>query len=107
MSLLEGHGDVTMDRAGVGHVQGADRFARVMRDRRRSATGLVRLLQKAIGLEAKLAQYAQGEAFIAAVEAEGGTALLDRAWEGPGNLPDRAEIGEPSRWIARMAALVT
>ena len=105
MSLLEGHGDVTMDRAGEGHVRGADRFARVMRERRRSATGLVRLLQKVIGLEAKLAQYAQGEAFIAAVEAEGGTALLDRAWDDPGNLPDRAEIAEPSRWIERMAAL--
>ncbi|MDP6976848.1 MAG: zinc-dependent metalloprotease [Acidimicrobiales bacterium] len=105
MSLLEGHGDVTMDRAGEGHVRGADRFARVMRERRRSATGLVRLLQKVIGLEAKLAQYAQGEAFIAAVEAEGGTVLLDRAWDDPGNLPDRAEIAEPSRWIERMAAL--
>ena len=107
MSLLEGHGDVTMDRAGAGHVQGADRFARVIRDRRRSATGIVRLVQKLIGLEAKLAQYAQGEAFIAAVEAEGGTALLDRAWEGPDNLPDRAEIGEPSRWIERIASLAT
>ena len=106
MSLLEGHGDVTMDRAGAGHVQGADRFARVMRDRRRSATGIIRLLQKLIGLEAKLAQYAQGEAFIAAVEAEGGTALLDMAWERPDNLPDRVEIGEPSRWIERMSALV-
>src|SRR5690606_7531080 len=30
MSLLEGHGDVTMDRAGRGHVQSADRFARVL-----------------------------------------------------------------------------
>ena len=107
MSLLEGHGDVTMDRAGAGHVQGADRCARVIRDRRRSATGIVRLVQKLIGLEAKLAQYAQGEAFIAAVEAEGGTALLDRAWEGPDNLPDRAEIGEPSRWIERIASLAT
>ena len=88
-------------------MQGADRFARVMRERRRSATGIVRLVQKLTGLEAKLAQYAQGEAFIAAVEAEGGTVLLEMAWEGPDNLPDRAEIGEPSRWIERMAAAVT
>jgi uncharacterized protein (DUF2342 family) len=34
-------------------------------------------------------------------------ALLDRAWEGPDNLPDRAEIGEPSRWIERIASLAT
>ena len=28
MSLLEGHGDVTMDRAGAGHVTNADVFAK-------------------------------------------------------------------------------
>src|SRR5690606_1018248 len=30
MSLLEGHGDVTMDRAGEGHVPSADRFSRAL-----------------------------------------------------------------------------
>ncbi|GIT75756.1 MAG: hypothetical protein Ct9H300mP31_02870 [Acidimicrobiaceae bacterium] len=64
MSLLEGHGDVTMSRAGEGIVEGADRFARVMADRRRTASGVTRVFQRLVGLEAKLAQYAQGEAFI-------------------------------------------
>ena len=104
MSLLEGHGDVTMGRAGEGVVEGADRFARVMADRRRTASGVTRVFQRLVGLEAKLAQYAQGEAFIAAVEGHGGTALLDRVWEDPGHLPDLGEIREPDRWIARMAA---
>jgi len=103
MSLLEGHGDVTMGRAGDGVVTGADRFARVMADRRRSGSGVTKLFQRLVGLEAKLAQYAQGEAFIAAVEAHGGTGLLDRVWEDPGHLPDLAEIREPGLWIGRMA----
>jgi len=103
MSLLEGHGDVTMDRAGIGVVTGADRFARVMADRRRSASGARRLFQRLVGLEAKLAQYAQGEAFIAAVEAHGGTVLLDRVWEDPDHLPDLAEIRQPGLWIDRVA----
>ena len=34
MSLLEGHGDVTMDRAGAGRIPSAERFARVLRQRR-------------------------------------------------------------------------
>ena len=102
MSLLEGHGDVTMGRAGDGVVTGADRFARVMADRRRSGSGVTKLFQRLVGLEAKLAQYAQGEAFIAAVEAHGGTGLLDRVWEDPGHLPDLAEIREPGLWIGRM-----
>ena len=102
MSLLEGHGDVTMDRAGRGIVVGADRFARVLRDRRRSATGVARIFQKIVGLEAKLAQYARGEAFIGVVEAAGGPALLNRAWEDPGHLPDLGEINDPALWVARM-----
>ena len=31
MSLLEGHGDITMDRAGADHIPDASRFARVLR----------------------------------------------------------------------------
>ena len=104
MSLLEGHGDVTMDRAGKGLVPSADRFGKVLRQRRESARGFARLLQQLIGLEAKLNQYAQGEAFIAAVERSGGQALLDRAWEAPANLPSLVEIREPHRWIERMGA---
>ena len=104
MSLLEGHGDVTMGRAGEGIVHGADRMAGVMADRRRNASGVTQLFQKIVGLEAKLAQYAQGEAFIGAVEAYGGTALLDRVWEDPSHLPDLGEIREPDRWIERLKA---
>jgi coenzyme F420 biosynthesis associated uncharacterized protein len=104
MSLLEGHGDVTMDRAGAGLVPSADRFARVLRQRRQSAVGLTKLLQQLIGLEAKLEQYAEGEAFIEAVERHGGPELLSRAWEAPANLPSRAEVREPRLWIDRLDA---
>jgi coenzyme F420 biosynthesis associated uncharacterized protein len=102
MSLLEGHGDVTMDRAGEGIVVGADRFGRVLRERRRSASGFTRIFQKLVGLEAKLAQYAKGEAFIGKVEEAGGSNLLNRVWDAPANLPDLAEINSPEVWIARM-----
>ena len=102
MSLLEGHGDITMDRAGQGLVPSAERFSRVLRQRRQNASGPVKLLQQLIGLEAKLNQYAQGEAFIEAVERSGGPALLARAWERPENLPSLAEIREPSGWIQRL-----
>lgn len=104
MSLLEGHGDVTMDRAGADRIPSAERFSRVLRIRRQQTTTLVRLLQKLVGLEAKLNQYEQGERFIAAVEQAGGPELLDRAWAGPEALPSMAEIRDPSAWIARVGA---
>jgi coenzyme F420 biosynthesis associated uncharacterized protein len=104
MSLLEGHGDVTMDRAGADRIPSAERFGRVLRQRRKQASGPAKLLQQLVGLEAKLNQYEQGESFIAAVEAEGGPSLLDRVWEGPENLPTMAEIRDPSAWLARVGA---
>jgi coenzyme F420 biosynthesis associated uncharacterized protein len=105
MSLLEGHGDVTMDRAGAERIPSAERFGRVLRQRRAAVKGPARLLQKLIGLEAKMNQYEQGERFIAAVEAEGGPELLDRAWTGPEWLPTLAEIREPPAWTARVRDL--
>lgn len=102
MSLLEGHGDVTMDRAGADQIPNAARFGQVLRQRRQQGTPIARLLQKLIGLEAKLKQYEQGEAFIAMVEKEGGTELLDVAWVDPANLPSIEEIRDPDAWIARV-----
>lgn len=104
MSLLEGHGDTTMDRAGQGVVKGAERFGRILRQRRQNASKFVLLLQRLIGIEAKLKQYAQGEAFIEAVEEHGGRELMDRVWESPAMLPGLAEIREPELWIARVGA---
>jgi uncharacterized protein (DUF2342 family) len=60
------------------------------------------LIQKAIGLEAKLAQYIQGEAFIAAVETAGGADLFNQVWEKPAHLPSSAEIQDPQLWVTRM-----
>ena len=102
MSLLEGHGDVTMNRAGEGLVPSAERFERVLRARRQSGSVVTRFLQRLVGLEAKLAQYAQGERFIAAVEEAGGTELLDRVWDDPALLPTLEEVREPTRWIERV-----
>ena len=102
MSLLEGHGDVVMDRAAMDRVPSADRFGRVLRARRAEMNVGAKLLQRLIGLEAKLAQYEQGEQFIAEVERVGGTELLNRAFEAPELLPTLEEIREPSTWIARV-----
>ena len=102
MSLLEGHGDVTMDRAGADQIPNAARFGQVLRQRRQQGNAAVKLLQKLIGLEAKLKQYEQGEQFIEEVEGAGGPELLERAWERPENLPTIGEIRDPGTWIARV-----
>jgi len=101
MSLLEGHGDVTMDRAGSSAVSDARWFSRVLRERRRRASPPARLLQQLLGIEAKMRQYERGERFIEAVEARGGRELLSRVWEGPEQLPTLEEIDHPEKWVSR------
>ncbi|MDQ3145595.1 MAG: zinc-dependent metalloprotease [Actinomycetota bacterium] len=105
MSLLEGHGDVTMDRAGADRIPSAERFGRVLRARRAQQSGPAKLLQKVVGLEAKMKQYEQGERFIEAVESVGGPELLERAWSGPELLPSLAEVREPRTWVERVRKL--
>ena len=101
MSLLEGHGDLTMDRAGAGHVPSAERFHRVLRHRRQ-ATGLARTVQRLVGIEAKLLQYEQGAAFIQAIEREAGPEALEAIWRGPELLPTLEEIRRPEAWLDRV-----
>ncbi len=103
MSVLEGHGDLVMGRAAEDRIPSAARFQSVLHQRRQ-ASGPVKLLQKLVGIEAKLRQYEEGEAFLEAVERAGDGVGLDLLWRGPEWLPDLAEIRDPDAWLARVAA---
>jgi coenzyme F420 biosynthesis associated uncharacterized protein len=102
MSLLEGHGDVTMDRAGADRIPSAERFSNVLRERRANAKPVAKLVQRLIGLEAKMNQYAHGERFIAEVEQAAGTEAIDHIWGSVDRLPSLAEIREPDAWLDRV-----
>lgn len=105
MSLLEGHGDVTMNRAGADLIPSAERFHDALHARRAEVKGFTKLLQKLLGIEAKMLQYSQGEEFIAAVEEAGGRELLELAFAAPANLPTIDEIRNPRLWIDRSASM--
>ncbi len=101
MSVLEGHGDLIMDRAATDRVPSAERFSTVLHDRRQ-AKGPARVIQKLVGLEAKLRQYQEGEKFLETLEAAGGEGI-ELLWRGPEYLPDLAEIRDPQRWLSRVS----
>jgi len=100
MSVLEGHGDLVMERAASDEVPEAERFGRTLAARRRSS-GVSRLLGSLLGLEAKLRQYETGERFLRAVEAKAGRAALDALWATPVNLPTLEELAAPDVWLVR------
>jgi coenzyme F420 biosynthesis associated uncharacterized protein len=107
MALLEGHGDVTMNRAGTALVPQAERFDRVLKQRRASGSPAVRLLQRLAGIEAKMNQYELGERFIAAIEANAGRRAVDRCWESSEHLPTMDEIRDPNQWLRRLGVPAT
>lgn len=103
MSLVEGHADWVMDQSG--DVVGSARELRVAFDRRRRPAGLLDLvLRRALGLEAKMAQYREGAAFVRSVVAAVGVPGLNRVWESPDTLPSMTEINDPSAWVRRVGA---
>lgn len=102
MSLLEGHGDVTMNAAATERIPGAKRFAETLQARRDSVRGIAKFVQQLIGLEAKMRQYQEGERFCDAVLAEGGDELFSLVWESAEHLPTMDEVREPARWIDRV-----
>jgi coenzyme F420 biosynthesis associated uncharacterized protein len=102
MSVLEGHGDLTMDRAARDRIPSADRFKNVLHQRRQT-TGAVRFVQRFVGLEAKMRQYREGEEFLEAIE-EQGRENLDLLWRSPEFLPSLLEIRDPEAWLSRVDA---
>ena len=103
MSLLEGHADWVMDQSA--DVVASARELRVAFDRRRRPAGVLDLvLRRALGLEAKMAQYREGAAFVRAVVAAVGVPGLNRAWISPDTLPSMTEINDPAAWVRRVGA---
>jgi coenzyme F420 biosynthesis associated uncharacterized protein len=101
MSVLEGYAEHVMDAVGEQLLPRLEEMRAAMDRRRRDRTGLLRLLEKLIGLDAKLRQYEQGKAFCDGVVARGGIAALNRVWDAPERMPTPAEVRDPAAWLAR------
>lgn len=101
MSLVEGHADVMMDRAGTS-VIGTVHTIRARFDQRRSAGGIMGLLNRLLGLDAKLAQYSDGAAFCRQVIDAAGLDGLNRVFASPSQLPTLPELLHPQQWLARV-----
>jgi coenzyme F420 biosynthesis associated uncharacterized protein len=105
MALLEGYAEHVMDAVGASLLTDLDAMRAAMDRRRTERSGLLRVLERLIGLDLKIRQYQQGKAFCDAVVARGGISALNRAWAGPDALPTPAELDDPLGWLARTERL--
>lgn len=103
MALVEGHAEHVMDAAGAEALPSLGALRAGLEARRAERPPLLRLLEKLLGLELKMRQYAVGKRFCDEVVRAGGVATLNRAWSGPALLPSAAELDAPRAWLARVA----
>jgi coenzyme F420 biosynthesis associated uncharacterized protein len=102
MSLLEGHADVVMDGVGPSVIPTVASIRTKFNERRKGVGSLDRLARKLLGLDAKMAQYRDGAAFVRAVVDKVGMEEFNAVWAAPEHLPTKAEIHDPDAWVGRV-----
>jgi coenzyme F420 biosynthesis associated uncharacterized protein len=102
MAVIEGHAEHVMDAVAPDLLPSLPKLREALDQRRRTQSGLSRLVAKLLGLELKLRQYEQGKRFCDTVVQRGGPAALAHVFTDPAALPTLAEIGDPVSWMRRV-----
>ncbi len=106
MAVIEGHAEHVMDAVAPDLVPSLPRLREGIDRRRRSQSGLSRLLARVLGMDLKLRQYEQGKRFCDAIVREAGVEALHHVFSGPEALPTLAELTNPRAWLERTTELV-
>jgi coenzyme F420 biosynthesis associated uncharacterized protein len=101
MGLVEGHAEWAMDRAGDEVLDDVAALRAAMDRRREDRAPLLRILDRLLGFDLKLKQYAQGRVFCDTVVAARGEVGLRDAWASADLAPTAAELAAPAAWLAR------
>ena len=102
MAVIEGHAEHVMDAVAPDLLPSLPQLREGLNRRRRSQSGLSRLLAKLLGLELKLRQYEQGKYFCDTVVERSGTEALAHVFSAPDALPTLDELRDPPAWLRRV-----
>ncbi len=103
MTLLEGHADYVMDAVGPQVVPSVASIRSAFSVRRRKGRGPVdRLVRTLLGMDAKLAQYVRGAAFVRGAVGRVGMDGFNAVWSSRDALPTLPEIADPAAWVRRV-----
>ena len=102
-TLLEGHADHVMDAVGPAVVPSVSTIRAAFDKRRqRKSNPVQRIIKMLLGMDAKMAQYVRGKAFVDAVVLKVGMEQFNTIWTGPETLPLLDEIDNPDAWVKRV-----
>lgn len=102
MSLLEGHANVVMDAVDASVVPSVKTIRQRFQTRNENRGPIEMFVRRLLGIEAKMRQYTDGQAFVRHVVDAVGMEGFNRVWETAEHLPTEEEIHDPAAWIARM-----
>ncbi|WP_378736410.1 zinc-dependent metalloprotease [Nocardia brasiliensis] len=102
-TLLEGHADHVMDAVGPAVVPSVEQIRSAFDQRRKRPTNPVqRIMRALLGVDAKVAQYVRGKAFVDDVVGRVGMDRFNTIWTEAETLPRTHEIEHPDRWVTRV-----
>jgi coenzyme F420 biosynthesis associated uncharacterized protein len=101
MAVIEGHAEHVMDAVAPDLLPSLPQLRSALDRRRRSQSGLSRLLARLLGLELKLKQYERGKYFCDAIVAAQGLRALRHVFSNAEALPTLAELDDPDAWLLR------
>lgn len=101
MAVLEGYAEHVMDAVGADVLDDLPALRSALSRRRRDRSGLLKILERLIGMDLKLKQYELGKQFCDGVVARAGIDGLNRVWLAPETMPTWAELSDPAGWLAR------
>jgi coenzyme F420 biosynthesis associated uncharacterized protein len=102
MSLLEGHANVVMDAVDASIVPTVKTIRRRFEQRGKNRSPLEKIVRKLLQLDAKAAQYRDGQKFVGHIVETIGMERFNTIWDSPEHLPTEEELHNPDTWIERM-----
>ncbi len=105
MSVIEGYSNHVMNAVGKKLIPTYEVISKRFERRQRQRTAAEQLFARLTGLDIKMEQYRQGEAFINHVVESRGHDFARKVWIGPEFLPSLEEIKAPDQWIARVDSM--
>jgi uncharacterized protein (DUF2342 family) len=102
MSVVEGYSNLVMNELGGKLLAGFDRLEEAYRKRSSGKSPLEVLIWKLTGLDLKLQQYRNGEAFCKAIFDQHGMKVLNEVWTSEAHMPRLGELAHPEAWYRRV-----
>jgi coenzyme F420 biosynthesis associated uncharacterized protein len=102
MAVIEGHAEHVMDAVAPDLLPSLPKLREALDRRRKTQSGLSRLLARLLGLELKLRQYEQGKHFCDTIVERAGTSALVTVFSEPAAMPTLPELRDPGSWLRRV-----